>query len=82
MLAITGFDCRDAYFYRKENSPWLYAAVYASEHGPMPDATWYDLAERNLINDSMIASVNRYGHARLEDTIVAWLDKDFYQITS
>lgn len=82
MLAITGFDCRDAYFYRKENSPWLYAAVYASEHGPMPDATWYDLAERNLINDSMIASVNRYGHARLEDTIVAWLDRDFYQITS
>jgi SAM-dependent methyltransferase len=82
MLAITGFDCRDAYFYRKENSPWLYAAVYASEHGPVPDATWYDLAERNLINDSMIASVNRYGHARLEDTIVAWLDRDFYQITS
>jgi hypothetical protein len=82
MLAITGFDCRDAYFYRKENSSWLYAAVYASEHGPMPDATWYDLAERNLINDSMIASVNRYGYARLEDTIVAWLDKDFYQITS
>jgi SAM-dependent methyltransferase len=82
MLAITGFDCRDAYFYRKENSPWLYAAVYASEHGPMPDATWYDLAERKLINDSIINSVNRYGYARLEDTVVAWLDKDFYQITS
>jgi len=82
MLAISGFDCRDAYFYRKENSPWLYACVYASEHGPLPGATWYDLADRNLINDSIINSVNRYGYARLEDTVVVWLDKDFYQITN
>ena len=82
MLAISGFDCRDAYFYRKENSPWLYAAVYASEHGPMPGASWYDLADRGLINDSIISSVNRYGYARLEDTVVAWLDKDFYQINN
>jgi len=80
MLAISGFDCRDAYFYRKENTPWLYAAVYASEHGPMPGASWYDLANRKLISDSVINSVNKYGYARLEDTIVAWLDKDFYQI--
>ena len=83
MLAISGFDCRDAYFYRKENSPWLYAGVYASEHDPITqDATWYDLAERNLINDSMINSVNRYGYARMEDLIVSWFDKNLYQITN
>lgn len=81
ILAVSGFDCRDAYFYRKENSPWLYAAVYASEHGPLPEsATWYDLAERNLVNDSIINSVNRYGYARMEDLVVSWLDKDFYQV--
>lgn len=82
MLAISGFDCRDAYFYRKQNTPWLYAAVYASEHGPLTQqATWYDLAERNLINDSVINSVNRFGYARLEDIVVTWLDKDYYKIT-
>lgn len=82
MLAITGFDCRDAYFYRRKNSPWLYAAVYASEHGALDQhATWYDLAERNLVNDSIINSVNRHGHARLEDLVVTWLDKDYYKIT-
>ena len=81
MLAISGFDCRDAYFYRKENTPWLYAGVYASEHDPLPEhATWYDLAERNLINDSMINSVNRFGYARLEDVVVSWFDKNLYQI--
>lgn len=82
MLAISGFDCNDAYFYRKKNTPWLYAAVYASEHGPLTQqATWYDLAERNLINDSVVNSVNRFGYARLEDLVVQWLDKDFYKIT-
>ena len=83
ILAISGFDCRDAYFYRKENSPWLYIGVYASEHKPITqDATWYDLADRKLINDSVINSVNRYGYARLEDVIVSWFDKNLYQITN
>jgi SAM-dependent methyltransferase len=83
MLAISGFDCRDAYFYRKPGTPWLYAAVYASEHEPVGEhAGWYDLAEKNLINDSIINSVNRYGYARLEDTVVQWLDKDNYLITN
>ena len=83
MLAVSGFDCRDAYFYRKENTPWLYAGVYASEHDPLaPDATWYALAERNLINDSVVNSMNRHGHVRLEDILVTWLDKNLYQITN
>ena len=82
MLASSGFDCNDAYFYRKENSPWLYLAVYASAHDPMENATWYDLAERNLLNDYMVNSVNKYGYARLEDLVVRWLDRGLYQITN
>jgi SAM-dependent methyltransferase len=83
MLALSGFDCRDAYFYRKENSPWLYAGVYASPHNPLPaHASWYDLAERELINDSVINSVNKYGYARLEDVVVSWFDKNLYQISN
>ena len=83
LLCLSGFDCRDAYFYRKENTPWLYAAVYASHVDPIPGhANWQDLADRRLVNDSVIASVNRYGYARLEDIVVQWLDKDNYKITS
>jgi SAM-dependent methyltransferase len=83
MLALSGFDCRDAYFYRKENTPWLYAGVYASEHDPLPEhASWHDLADRRLINDSMMNSLNRYGHARLEDLVVSWFDKNLYQISN
>ena len=83
MLAVCGFDCNDAYFYREENSPWLYAAVYASGHDPLTqNASWYDLANLGLINASLQNSVNKYGHARLEDLIVTWLDKDHYKINN
>jgi SAM-dependent methyltransferase len=82
MLAISGFDCRDAYFYREEGTPWLYAAVYASEHGPMPGAAWHELAEHNLVNDTVINSVNRYSYARLDELLVTWLDKNNYRITN
>jgi hypothetical protein len=83
MLALSGFDTRDAFFYREPDSHWLYAAVYASQHGPVPEhANWHDLAERGLINDSLIESVNKYGYARLEDVVVRWLDKDFYRINN
>lgn len=81
MLAVSGFDCRDAYFYREAGTPWLYAAVYASEQQPLSrQTTWYELAEQNLINDSLIESVNTYGYARLEDIRVTWLDKNIYFI--
>lgn len=81
MLALSGFDTRDAFFYREPNSPWLYAAVYASHHDPVSDnASWHELAERGLINDTLIESVNKYGYARLEDVVVRWLDKDFYRV--
>jgi SAM-dependent methyltransferase len=81
LLAVNGFDTRDAYFYRRPDSPWLYAAVYASEHDPMPkQTTWYELIEKNLVNESVKNSVNRRGYAVIDELVVAWLDKDFYQI--
>lgn len=81
MLASSGFDCRDAYFFRETNTPWLYAGVYASEHEPLgKGASWHDLADRQLINDSLINSVQKHGHARLEDVIVSWFDRDNYFI--
>ena len=81
MLACNGFDCNDAYFYRKNNTPWLYAAVYATEFDPeTPKLSWYELVERNLVNSSIAASVNKYGFARLDDLVVNWLDKSLYKI--
>lgn len=79
MLAVSGFDCRDCFVNSTENSPWLTFAVYKNED-PLDPATttWFELAERNLVNDSVIKSLNKYGHVRQEELIFTWLDKDFH----
>ena len=80
MLAVNGFDCRDAYFLKEENNPWLHAAVYKSNIAPMDPkkTTWFDLADLNLINDSVIDSLNKFSYVKQEEIITTWLDKNFH----
>jgi SAM-dependent methyltransferase len=80
MLAVNGFDCSDAYFYKNVETDWIYLAVYKAE-GPMDPSTtsWFDLADKNLLHPSVVDSLNRYGHVRQEDIVYPWLDKDFYR---
>lgn len=82
MLAVNGFDCRDAYFLKKENDFWLNAAVYKSHHAPMdPKKTsWWDLAELGLVNDSIKNSIDKNGFVRQEDVIYKWLDGNWHYI--
>ena len=55
-------------------------AVYKSNVAPMDPATtsWFDLASAGLLNDSVLESLNRYGHVRQEELLFKWFDKDFY----
>lgn len=80
MLAVNGFDCRDAYLYKSFNSEWITMAVYKSDIGPMDPKTtsWLDLVATGLLNPSVEASVNKYGYLRQEDIIYPWLDKENY----
>ena len=82
MLAVNGFDCRDAYALKEVNNPWLHLAVYKSQHAPMLPAStsWFDLADKGLLHPSIESSLNSYGHVRQEDIIYPWLDKDFYRV--
>lgn len=80
MLALSGFDCRDAYFYKQPNNPWLYAAVYKNDEKFLDPSTttWYDLCEKRVVNDSVIESVRRYGHLKMGEIFYPWLDKDYH----
>ncbi len=82
MLAVNGFDCRDAYFTKKENDMWLYIAVYKSEIEPMnpQTTTWHDLIDLKLVNESVEYCINTYGYVRQDEIITTWLDKDFHRI--
>jgi SAM-dependent methyltransferase len=78
MLAVNGFDCRDCYIYMAPNYGWIHMAVYKSMEPMNPaSTTWFDLADLNLINDSVKNSLNKYGHVRQEELIFTWLDKDW-----
>ena len=79
MLAVNGFDCRDCYIQMESNNPWLYFAVY-KDRSPLDPATtsWHDLADKNLVNDSVKTSLNLYGYVRQEDLIFTWLDRDWH----
>lgn len=78
-LAVTGWDCASGFFLKRVNEHWIHAAVYKSGHKPMnpQTTTWYELVERDLLPESAVDSVNRYGHLRQQDLIVPWLDKSF-----
>jgi hypothetical protein len=78
MLAVNGFDCRDCYVYMAPNYGWVHMVVYKS-YAPMDPAatTWFDLADKNLISDGAMASLNKYGHVRQEELMFTWLDKDW-----
>lgn len=78
MLAVNGFDCRDCYIYAMPNYAWIHFAVYKNLEPMDPAATsWFDLADKNLISDSAMASLNKYGHVRQEELLFTWLDKDW-----
>lgn len=80
MLAVNGFDCRDAYMLKKFNDPWLHMAVYKSDISPMDpsNTNWQDLITTGLLNPTVVESVTKYGCLRQEDIVYPWLDKENY----
>ena len=82
MLAVNGFDCRDAYLLKKFGDPWIQMAVYKSDIPVMdPDVTnWYELADKNLLHPSIVASINTHGYLKQEEIVMPWLDKENYFI--
>lgn len=82
MLAINGFDCRDAYLLKEFNDPWIHMAVYKSDTQPMDPATtsWMDLVDKKLLHPTVEASIVKHGYLRQEDIMYPWLDRENYFI--
>lgn len=76
MLAVNGFDCNSGFFQQQFNDKWIKAIVYKSDIRPMnpKTTTWYDLADKKLIPDTGVESINKYGYMKREDLVLPWLD--------
>jgi len=74
MLALTGFEC--AFMEKLPGDPWIKAVVYKTDIEPFDPRTtqWYQLAETNLLPESAIQSINRFGYLRQQDLVLEWLD--------
>lgn len=81
MLGVNGFDCKDAYFYKPQHEPWIYAAVYKSGDPLDPRTTsWHTLAEMDVISDRAKESLNVHNYVKQTDLVTMWLDKDFHRV--
>jgi SAM-dependent methyltransferase len=82
MLAVNGFDCRDAYLLKQFNDPWIFMAVYKSSHTPMDPAvtSWAELIDKKLLHPTVEKSIISNGHLRQEEICMPWLDKENYFI--
>jgi SAM-dependent methyltransferase len=82
MLAVNGFDCRDAYLLKRFQDPWIQMAVYKSDVEPMDPATtsWQDLIDKNLLHPTIVNSIRKHGHIRQEEIVMPWLDRENYYI--
>ena len=83
MLALCGFDCKDAYLYKKRNDPWINVAVYKNDIEPLDPATtrWSDLAEKDLLHPSVVDSMFKWGDSvKQEEILYPWLDRENYFI--
>ena len=80
MLAVSGFDCRDAYLLKQYGDPWINIAVYKSNIAPLdPETTsWTDLIDTGLLHPSIVNSIVKYGYLRQEDIVMPWLDRENY----
>jgi hypothetical protein len=79
MLAVNGWDCKDGFFKKEPNDPWLYAIVYRSNIKPKdPTITnLYHIAEdTDLLPDCVVRSLNKHGLLRQRDLELSWIDKN------
>ena len=80
MLAVNGFDCRDGFFYKPTNEPWLHAVVNKGNRAPRdPRSTrWINLVEDNLLPRTVADSVHRWGYVKQQDLVLPWLDRSLH----
>ena len=78
MLAVCGWDCKDGFFRKQINDPWIYAIVYKSTQKPMDPANTnlYNLVDNtDLLPPSAVKSITKYGMLRQRDLLLPWLDR-------
>jgi len=77
MLALNGWDCNTGFFLKRPNDDFIHAIAYKSSHPPMDPrtTTWLDLAKKDLLPESAVASIQRHNIVMQQELVLQWIDK-------
>jgi SAM-dependent methyltransferase len=78
VLAVSGFDCRNGYFLKNPEDPWLHAIIYRGQHQAFdPRSTsWYDLSMAGVLPESAVMGIKKHGYLRQRDLVLPWIDRN------
>ena len=77
LLALNGFDCKDAYFKKEAYEDLIEVIVYKARE-PIWGSSWYELDEMGLLSDNMSEVVNKIGFLSDNGLVTTWLDGNVY----
>lgn len=77
MLAVTGWDCKEGFFRKDADDPFLHAIVYNGANTALDPkiTTWYDLADADRLPEAVRRSVLRRGYLNQMDLALPWIDR-------
>jgi len=84
MLAVNGWDCKGGFFKKAIGDPWIFAIVYKSDTKPMDPQTTnlYSLVDKtDLLPETAVQSITKYGALRQRDLLLPWLDKSLIDMS-
>jgi SAM-dependent methyltransferase len=76
VLAVSGWNCSNAYFRKDADDPWIHVLLHNSADRPRDPKTarWYELAEAGMLPESAVNSINKHGYLRQRDLVLTWVD--------
>lgn len=78
LLALNGFDVKDAYFKKNKHEDCIEAIVYKNSDPLDYDTTWYQLAEKELLSENMSGIVNSIGYLTDNGLVTMWLNGEVF----
>jgi hypothetical protein len=78
LLALNGFDCKDAYFKKQPYEDTIEVITYKIQEPVDYTTSWYELDELELLSENMSDIINRIGYLTDNGLVTTWADGEVF----
>lgn len=78
LLALNGFDVKDAYFKKEAYEDIIEVVTYKISDPLDYNTTWYELQEKELLSETASGIVNNIGYLTDQGLVTTWVDGNVY----